>query len=253
MTIFTPKFGMGASVLRKEDDALITGRGRYTDDLTLDGMLHSYVLRSPVAKARFTIGSLDEARAAPGVHLILTGTDVAHIKDLKVEGRMPRQPDGSRAASRDIPILCRDRVQYVGDAVAFIVADTRLAALDAAELIEVDYEDEAPAVATATALDPDMPLVWPELGTNQAYLYRIGDKGLTDDAFNRADHRVKIAFYNNRLVANYMETRAAIGEWRNDEDRFALTAGSQGVHSFQEILADAFGITKQQLRVITPD
>src|SRR5690606_35464692 len=136
MTIFTPKFGMGASVLRKEDDALITGRGRYTDDFSRDGMLHGYVLRSPVAKARFSIGSLDAAREVPGVRLILTGADVAHLKDLHVEGRMPRQPDGSRAPSRDIPILCRDRVHYVGDAVAFIVADSRFAAQDAAELME---------------------------------------------------------------------------------------------------------------------
>ena len=253
MTIFTPKFGMGASVLRKEDDALIVGRGRYTDDISVEGALHGYVLRSPVAKARFTIGSLDGARAAPGVHLILTGAEVAHLKDLQVEGRMPRQPDGSRAPSRDIPILCRDRVQYVGDAVAFIVADSRLAAQDAAELIEVDYEAEDPAVQTATALDPATPLVWPELGTNQAFLYRMGDEAATDEAFARADHRVKISFYNNRLVANYMETRAAIGEWKDDEDRFVLTVGSQGVHSFQEILADVFGLPKQKLRVITPD
>ena len=244
---------MGASVLRKEDDALITGRGRYTDDFSLEGMLHGYVLRSPVAKARFSIGSLDAAREIPGVHLILTGVDVAHLKDLQVEGRMPRQPDGSRAPSRDIPILCRDRVHYVGDAVAFIVADSRLAAQDAAELIEVDYEAEDPAVQTATALDPATPLVWPELGTNQAFLYRMGDEAATDEAFARADHRVKISFYNNRLVANYMETRAAIGEWKDDEDRFVLTVGSQGVHSFQEILADVFGLPKQKLRVITPD
>ncbi|GGA75736.1 carbon monoxide dehydrogenase [Nitratireductor aestuarii] len=253
MTIFTPKFGMGASVLRKEDDALIIGRGRYTDDISVEGALHGYVLRSPIAKARFTIGSLDEARAAPGVHLILTGADVAHLKDLQVEGRMPRQPDGSRAPSRDIPILCRDRVQYVGDAVAFIVADSRLAAQDAAELIEVDYEAEDPAVQTATALDPATPLVWPDLGTNQAFVYRMGDEAATDEAFARADLRVNISFYNNRLVANYMETRAAIGEWKDDEGRFVLTVGSQGVHSFQEILADVFGLPKQKLRVITPD
>src|SRR5690606_4502068 len=162
-------------------------------------------------------------------------------------------PDGSRAPSRDIPILCRDRVQYVGDAVAFIVADSRLAAQAAAELIEVDYEAEDPAVQPATALDPATPLVWPDLGTNQAFLYRMGDEAATDEAFARADHRVKIAFYNNRLVANYMETRAAIGEWREAEDRFVLTAGSQGVHSFQEILADVLGLPKQKLRVITPD
>src|SRR5690606_1721504 len=126
-------------------------------------------------------------------------------------------------------------------------------ALDAAELIEVDYEDEEPAVATATALDPETPLVWPELGSNQAFIYQIGDKERTDEAFENADHRVKIAFYNNRLVANYMETRAALGEWREDEDRFVLTVGSQGVHSFQEILANVFGVERRGLRVITPD
>lgn len=253
MTIFTPKFGMGASVLRTEDDAFIRGKGRYTDDIVPDQTLQAYVLRSPVAKAGFTLGSLEEARAAPGVHLILTGEDVAHLKDLRVGGRMPRQPDGTRASSRDIPILCRDRVHYVGDAVAFIVADNRLAAQDAAELIDVAYEAEAPAIGTAAALDPVTPLVWPELGTNEAFHYHIGDKDLTDRAFEKADHRVKISFYNNRLVANYMEVRAAIGEWQEGEGRYVLTVGSQGVHSFQGILAEVFDIPKEQLRVITPD
>lgn len=253
MTVITRKFGVGASVLRREDDSFIRGRGRYTDDIVPEGVLHGYVLRSPVAKGRFTIGSLEAAREAPGVHLILTGEDVAHLKDLQVDGRMPKGPDGKRPPSRDIPILCRDRVQYVGDAVAFIVADSRLAAQDAAELIEVDYEAEEPAVRTATALDPETPLVWPELGSNLAFLHHIGDKARTDEAFAKADHRVKISFYNNRLVANYMEPRAAIGEWRADEDRFVLTVGSQGVHSFQSRLADVFGIPKEKLRVITPD
>jgi aerobic carbon-monoxide dehydrogenase large subunit len=252
MTVLTPKFGMGASVLRKEDESFITGRGRYTDDIAPPGALHGYVLRSPVAKARFTIASVDAARAAPGVHLVLTGDDIAHLPALKADG-MPEQPDGSTAPTRDIPILCRERVQYVGDAVAFIVADTRAQAQDAAELIEVDYEDEEPAVGTAAALEADAPLVWPELGTNQAFLYHVGDKEKTEAAFADADRVVKVAFVNNRLVANYMETRSAIAEWRADEDRFVLTTGSQGVHSMQAILARTFGIPTKQLRVVTPD
>ncbi|WP_011580247.1 MULTISPECIES: xanthine dehydrogenase family protein molybdopterin-binding subunit [Chelativorans] len=252
MTVLTPKFGMGASVLRKEDESFITGRGRYTDDITPPGTLCGYVLRSSMAKARFTVSSTEAARAAPGVHLVLTGADTAHLGDL-ISGGMPKQPDGSKAPTRDIPILCRDRVQYVGDAVAFIVADTREQAQDAAELIEVDYEDEEPAVDTAAALQDGAPLVWPELGTNQAFLYHVGDKRKTDAAFASADRVVKIAFINNRLVANYMETRSAIAEWKPDENRFVLTTGSQGVHSLQEILTRVFGIPTSQLRVVTPD
>ncbi|MGO4838960.1 xanthine dehydrogenase family protein molybdopterin-binding subunit, partial [Rhizobiaceae sp. 2RAB30] len=158
MTVVTPKFGMGASVLRVEDLAFITGRGRYTDDIAPDGLLHGYVLRSPVAKASFTIGSMAAAAKAPGVHLVLTGADLAHLGDLR-SGVMQKQPDGTRAPTRDIPILCRDRVNHVGDAVAFVVADSRALAQDAAELIDIDYEAEEAAAETATALDPDTPLV----------------------------------------------------------------------------------------------
>ncbi len=252
MTVATPKFGMGAAVLRVEDHAFITGKGRYTDDIQPQDLLHGYVLRSPVAKARFTIGPLEAARSAPGVRLVLTGADIGHIADLK-SGVMQKQPDGTRAPTRDIPVLCRDRVQYVGDAVAFVVADTRAQAQDAAELIEVDYDAEDAASGTAVALDPGTPLVWPELGSNRAFTYHTGDKGKADAAFAKAERVTRIEFVNNRLVCNYMEARSAIGEWNEAEDRFVLTSGSQGVHSMQKIIADLFGIDKKKLRVVTPD
>ena len=252
MTVATPKFGMGASVLRVEDRAFITGRGRYTDDIQPAGVLHGYVLRSPVAKAKFTVGPLDAARAAPGVRLVLAGADIPHIADLQ-SGAMQKQPDGTRAPTRDIPVLCRDRVQYVGDAVAFIVADTRVQAQDAAELIEVDYDAEDAVSGTAAALDPASPLVWPELGSNSAFTYHLGEKAGADAAFAAAERVTRIEFVNNRLVCNYMEARSAIGEWNEAEGRFVLTSGSQGVHSMQKIIAGIFGIEKQQLRVVTPD
>lgn len=252
MNVATPKFGMGAPVRRLEDQAFITGRGRYTDDIQPTDVLHGYVLRSPVAKAKLAVGSVEAARAAPGVHLVLTGKDIGHLGDL-VSGAMQAQPDGTRAPTRDIPILCRDRVNYVGDAIAFVVADSRALAQDAAELIEIDYDAEDAASATATALDKDTPLVWPELGSNRAFSYHMGDKARTDAAFARAAHVTRIDFTNNRLVCNYMEARSAIGEWRADEDRFVLTTGSQGVHSMQKILSGVFGIDKKQLRVVTPD
>lgn len=250
MTIATPKFGMGASVRRVEDEAFITGKGRYTDDIHPTGVLHGYVLRSPVAKATFTIASTDAAKSALGVHLVLTGADLGHLSDLAASV-MQEQPDGTKAPTRDIPVLCRDRVHHVGDAVAFIVADSRELAQDAADLIEVNYDAEDAASTTLTALDAETPLVWPELGSNRAFLYRIGDTKRTDAAFARAEQVTRIEFTNNRLVTNYMEARAAIGEWA--DDRLVLTTGSQGVHSMQKILAKVFGVDRKKLRVVTPD
>ncbi|MEX0955459.1 MAG: xanthine dehydrogenase family protein molybdopterin-binding subunit [Rhizobiaceae bacterium] len=252
MNVMTPKFGMGASVLRKEDDAFVTGRGRYTDDISPEGVLYGHVLRSPVAKGAFKIESVDAAKDAPGVHLVLTGADLAHLKDL-ASPAMQKQPDGTRAPTRDIPILCRDRVNHVGDAIAFIVAESQQQAQDAAELIEIDFEPEDAAADTKTALDPDTPLVWPELGSNRAFEYRLGDKSTTDAAFSKAKHVTKIGFINNRLVCNYIEPRAAIGEWNAGENRFVLTTGTQGVHGVQGIVARCMGVELAQLRVVTPD
>ena len=253
MTVMTPKFGMGASVLRLEDDAFIRGKGRYTDDVAPADALHGYVLRSPVAKGTFTIASVEAAREAPGVHLVLTGADLTHLGALK-SGAMQKQPDGSRAETRDIPILCLDRVHHVGDAVAFVVADSRQQAQDAAELIEIDYDGEDAAAVTATALDEGTPLVWPELGSNRAFHYEMGDAAATDAAFAKAAHVSRAAFMNNRLVANYMEPRAAFAEWNGDEDRFVLTTGSQGVFSMRRVLCDVvFGIPHDKLRVVTHD
>ncbi len=252
MTVLTPKFGMGASVLRVEDNAFITGRGRYTDDISPEAVLHGYVLRSPVANASFRITSVDAAKAAPGVHLVLTGEDTAHLGDLK-SGAMQKQPDGSRAPTKDIPILCRDHVRYVGDAVAFVVADSRELAQDAAELIEIDYEDEEAIAGTAAALSQDAALVWPELESNRAFQYQLGDAAKAEAAFGKASRTAKIRFHNNRLVCNYMEPRAAVGEWRAGEDRFQLTTGSQGVHSMQKIVAGVLGVEPGKLHVITPD
>ena len=149
MTVFTPKFGMGASVTRLEDRSFLTGRGRYTGDIVPQDGLHGYVLRSPIAKGTFRIVSTEAAKAARRVHLVLTGADLVHLGDL-TSTVMQRQPDGTRAPTRDIPILCRDRVAHVGDAVAFVVAESRGEAQDAAELIEVEYDAEAGAGEAGT-------------------------------------------------------------------------------------------------------
>ncbi|HEU0222345.1 MAG TPA: xanthine dehydrogenase family protein molybdopterin-binding subunit [Paracoccaceae bacterium] len=252
MTNLAPKFGVGASVLRLEDKAFVTGRGRYTDDIRFEGLLHGYVLRSPHAAASFTIRSVEAAKALPGVHLVLTAADIPHLGALTCHAMMPG-PDGKVAPTRDIPILCRDRVHYVGDAVAFVVADTRALAQDAAELIEIDYEESEAVADTRRALDPGAPLVWPELGTNQAVEFQFGDPAKTEAAFAAASRVTRIEFVNNRLVCNYMEPRVAVGEWKADEERFVLTTCTQGVHGMQALIAEAFKIPPEKVRVLTFD
>ena len=187
MTVATPKFGVGASVRRVEDDAFITGKGRYTDDIAPEGLLHGHVVRSPLAFAHFSIGDLSAVRAAPGVHLVLTGADLEHLGALKTP-LTAVLPELKGVTSRDIPVLARDTVRHVGDAVAFIVADSRALAMDAADLIEIDWEDLEPVVHTSDALSADAPLVWPDAGTNRAFAYHRGDKAKVDAAFVTAAH-----------------------------------------------------------------
>ena len=256
MNVAPPKFGskslVGAPVLRKEDDAFIQGKGCYTSDIRKEGMLESHVVRSPVASGGFTMGSLDEARAAPGVRLILTADDLTHLNPLPAIG-MRKGPDGKTAPYRRVPVLCKDRVRYVGDAVAFIVADTLAQAKDAAELIEIDYDIDDAVTAMPDALQDDAPLIWPEAESNRAFFVTDGDAGAADGAFSKAHTVTSIDFIQNRLVANYMETRAAIGEYDGDADRYTLTCGSQGVHGQRDrIRDDVFG-GGIDLRVVTPD
>ena len=253
MNIATPKFGVGASALRKEDRKLIQGQGAFTDDIKAEGELRGFVLRSPHAAARFVIRDLDAARASDGVHLVLTAADVAHLGPVVCQTPLT-QPDGTRHALKHTPLLCDGEVRHVGDAVAFIVADSLAQAQDASELIDIDWETGEAQAELGTALEPGRPLVWPDLGTNQAFLYRVGDIGKTDQAFAAADHVTTIDFVNNRLVSNYMETRACLAEWDAAAAKFTLTLGSQGVHSIRKTLAqDVFRMDLDAFRVVTRD
>lgn len=252
MPVTRQKFGIGASALRLEDDRFIRGKGCYTDDLSPEGVLHAHVVRSPYANAAISIKSVEAARAAPGVRLVLTAHDIPHLMPLKTS-QLPLGINRGKP-TRDIPILCRDHAAYAGDAVAFIVADTVLQAEDAAEHIDIRYKD-FPAVTNArAALAQGAPSFAPSVLSNLADTHHLGDKAKTEAAFAKARHVAKIAFWNNRLISNYMETRSAIGEWIPEEDRFCLTFGSQGVHSIRNKIAETvFDIGRDGLRAITRD
>jgi carbon-monoxide dehydrogenase large subunit len=247
------RFGIGASVRRIEDQSLITGQGRYVGDITPDGTLVAYVLRSAMAHARFTLSGVEDARAAEGVHLVWTGEDIEDLGHVPTKG-LVKQTDGSYPWIPPRPALNLTTVRHVGDPIAFIVADSVDLAKSAAEMIEVDYVPLDVTVDTATAMDADSPIVWPELGTNKAFEYFLGDRDKTDAAFAAASKVVKLTVDNNRLVTNYMETRGAIGEYDPATGRYTLTCGTQGGHGMRNNIAnDILKIPPEQLRVITPD
>jgi carbon-monoxide dehydrogenase large subunit len=244
------KFGVGQAVLRKEDDPLLRGAGRYTDDFAPAGTLHAVVLRSPHAHARFTVTDVATARGMPGVKLVLTGTDVAHLGPLPVYGGIPKQ----KIPAPPYAILAQDTVRHVGDAVAFVVAETLDQARDAAEAIVIDWEPLPHVVDAAAALDDGAPAVWPDKPGNLAFETALGDKAKTDAAFAQAAKTVSLTLVNQRLVTNYLETRGVVAEYDAAEQRFTLTLGSQGAHSVRDVLCDrVFKIPREQMRVVTPD
>src|SRR5258708_7070146 len=207
------QFGMGQPVRRLEDHRLVTGHGRYTDDINLARQVYLHVLRSPHAHAR--IGRLDtaEAAAAPGVLAVFTAADLARdgIGTIPFLTPLPNR-DGSPCKAMPYPVLAADVVRHAGDAVAVIVAETSAQARDAGELVAVDYETLPAAVNTLAALEPGQPLVWDAAPGNLPLDWEIGDKAATDKAFATAKHVVALRLGNNRLVANSLETRHAIGD-----------------------------------------
>src|SRR5712672_1740653 len=187
------KFGVGQSVLRKEDDALIRGRGRYTDDHAPPPAMHALVLRSPHAHAKFTINAA-RARGLPGVATILTAEDVKDLGGLPCLFNLEVDP----FTGPPYAILAHGVVRHVGDAVAFVVAATIEQARDAAEAIAIDWEPLPPVVGADAALAPGAPFVWPEVPGNLAFETSLGDARATARAFATAARTVELTLVNQR-------------------------------------------------------
>ena len=247
--------GIGASVRRREDQRFLIGRGNYTDDFKRLNMTHAVHVRSPYAHARILGIDFTDAAAMPGVVAVLTGADMEADK----VGSLPcgwqiHSKDGSPMKEPPHYPLARDRVRYVGDAVAVVIAETREQARDAAEMVVVDYE-ELPAVGSSTrAIAGGAPLVHDDAPDNVCYDWHLGDQAAVDAAFANAAHVAKIDLVNQRLVPNAMEPRAAMGEYDQSNGEYTLTTTSQNPH-VTRLLMGAFvlGIPEHKLRVVAPD
>jgi aerobic carbon-monoxide dehydrogenase large subunit len=249
------KFGIGQPVARFEDPRLVRGGGCYLDDIVLPRMAFGYVLRSIHAHARIRSIDVAAARAAPGVLAVLTGADwtASGWGDLPVPGGFKRR-DGSPIYRPRYPALVADRVRFVGDYVAFVVAETRAQAEDAAELIEVDYAVLPAVVSTAAAPQPGAPLVFDDCPNNICLVHLEGNKAAADAAFARADVVVRQHFVINRVTAVTMEPRGSIGDYNPADGSYTIWTTLQRVHPFRNELAqNVLKVAEARIRVVAPD
>jgi carbon-monoxide dehydrogenase large subunit len=249
------QFGFGQSVRRKEDVRFVTGRGRYTDDITLPGQTAAFVVRSPFAHATFKIKDTGAAKKVPGVLAVLTGADAKADGLGDIPCKVPlKNRDGSSSAMPPYPILVEAEARHVGDAVALVVAETLAQARDAAELLDIDWNPLPAAADTAGALAADAPQVWPEAKGNLVFDWELGNAKATEEAFKKADKVVELELINNRIIVNSMEPRGALGAFDPKDDRYALYTSTQGSHTIQGLLAESvFKIKPDRIRVVTPD
>jgi carbon-monoxide dehydrogenase large subunit len=249
------EFALGQAVPRFEDPRLLRGGGRYVDDMVLPRMAFGHVLRSPHAHARIRSIDTSAAKAAPGVLAVLTGADweASGWGDLPTASGN-RWRDGSQAYRPRYPALVKDRVRWVGDYVAFVVAESAHQAADAAELIAVDYEPLPAIVSTADGLKPGAPRVWEDCPDNISFVYLEGDKAATDAALARASHVVRHSFVINRVTAATMEPRGCIGDYNAAADHYTIYTTLQRTHAYRSELArQILKVPESKVRVVAGD
>ena len=249
--LLNEKFAVGQPVSRKEDPVLLRGEGRYTDDLNCPGQLFGVMVRSRMAHGEIRSIDTDGAREMPGVHMIVTAADLdtAGIKNMPAAAGKHR--DGTPTPRPPQRPLATDRVRYVGEPIAMVVAETPKLAKDAAESIFVDI-DALPAVTTASAAAaPDAPQLHADAPGNVCLDFHYGDSEQVAAAFAHAAHITKLSLRNNRIVVCPMEPRSAIGEYDPATDRLILRLGCQGVFGQRNLLSGILNVPVEKLRVLT--
>ncbi len=249
------KFGTGQAVRRFEDERFIRGGGCYVDDVRLEGMAHAAFVRSPYAHAKIVSIDTTDAEQAPGVLRILTHKQVKVAK----LGAFPTitTVDGVDENGIAVPprfALSTGEVKYVGDPVAMVIAETLDQARDAADLVEVDYDDLPAVTDLATVLDRKTPVIWGNIGSNRAYRFHKGDQTATDMAMKAAHHVASLDLVNNRVAPSAIEPRGAIGVYLPDDEQYVLHVSGQAVFAQQAQMADViFKVPREKMRVIMPD
>jgi aerobic carbon-monoxide dehydrogenase large subunit len=249
------KFGIGQAVRRVEDQRFLQGLGRYVEDISLPGQCYGVTVLSPHAHARIKRVDVTKAKAAPGVLCVLTGADAAAEKLGSFTAHLMPEDFGAPKGHRTFqPVLNAEKVRFVGDRVAFVVAETLTQARDAAELVEVDYEPLPAVVNLEDAAKDGAPKVYEDCPQgNVGFRLMFGSKEATDAAFAAAKHVVKIRVENNRLSPVTMEPRVAIGDYNPADDQYTLYATSQNPHGARMEMSHIFHVPETRVRVVSPD
>ena len=246
------EFAIGKPVRRIEDPTLLRGQGRYTDDLNEPGQAYAYVVRSQYAHGVLKGISAEAAKAMPGVLAVYTAKDLAAYGPHKCMLDF-KQRDGSAMHKPIRKSLASDKVRFVGDPVACVVAETALQAKDAAEAVEVDI-DPLPAVTLPSeAAKPGAPQLYDDVPDNVALDFLFGEPEKVAEAFKSAFRIQKISLRNTRVVVAAMEPRAAICAYDEKTGRWTLTAPGQGVHAMKTQLADMLGVPPEKVHMLTPN
>jgi aerobic carbon-monoxide dehydrogenase large subunit len=248
----TMKFGVGQSVARNEDPVLVRGEGRYADDLSLEGQLYAAFVRSPHAHGVIRSINVSGAKSMKGVVAIYTGLELqGHgYGSLKCHIDLPSR-DGTPIRKPVRKALAIDKVRFVGDPVAMVVARTAVQARDAAEAVALDV-DILPAVTEGKdAIAPDAPQLYDDVPGNVILDYHYGDAEKVAAAFASASHVTKLRIVNSRIVVNPIEPRSAIGTYDRKTNRYTLHAASQGAFGMRNNLAEAMGVPQERMRLVT--
>ncbi len=248
------KFGIGQPVKRFEDRRLLSGKGRFINDVNLAGQAYAVIVRSPHAHARIVTMDASAARAAPGVLAVYSGKDItADGLGTMTPTVQRKRPDGTPMFARSHPGLALSWVRYVGDPLALVVAESLMQAKDAAELIAVEYDDLPSVTDTAQAAKGER-AVWPECPDNVSNVFETGDKAATEAAFAQAAKIVSRRYVISRVYAHFMEPRGVIGSYDPGEDRYTLYADVQYPHRVRNALANKiFKVPENKIRVIAGD
>ena len=244
---------IGASVLRKEDHRFITGSGRFTDDINLPGQTYAVFVRSPLSHAQVKAVDTSEAESAGGVVAVLTGAQLAadELGGLPC-GWMITSKDGSEMKQPLHPVMAVDKVNYVGEPVAIVIAETLLEARNAAEMVQVDYLELDAVIGVDNAQSAAE--IHSEAPANTCYQWELGDQQATEAAFEGAAHITRLDLSNNRLIPNAIEPRAAIADYQPGTEELTLYTTSQNPHLARLILAAFIQIAPEhKLRVVSPD
>jgi len=243
-------YAIGQPVKRKEDAKLLRGQGRYTDDVDLPGQAYAFILRSTQAHGRIKSINTEAAKTMKGVLGVYTGADVTPYGTL--QSALPfKSKDGTDLKKPPRPALPTDKVRFVGDPIACIVAETLAQAKDASEAIEVDIEALPAITSPHQAVAKDAPAIFDDVPGNVCLDFHYGDTEKVDAAFAAAKHKVKLTLQNTRMIVNAIEPRAAIGEYDKAKERYTLHSVAQGVMGLKAGITAAMKTTPDKVRVIT--